>query len=232
MRKIGLALIVILAISAAAYAQTCTTEALSNYLTSGFSCTINDQTYSAWSYTDESNPPGFAVGPGSVTVSPITTQGNPGFMFTGSWQVGQALGILSQDSSFFFTVNSVTPMTDLSLSIGGVGFTGTGAISLDETACLGAVLPACTGGTIVTLSVGDSSAGQQLYNQVNFAGVNEISVEKDLSVSAGTDGSAEVSIITDQFSESGTTVPEPGTLGMLGLGSAAILGFARRKLNL
>jgi hypothetical protein len=136
------------------------------------------------------------------------------------------------DSTFEWTATSTSPITDLSLSIAGVGFSGTGSINLDETACLGAILPSCSGGTIVTLSVFDNSSGSQLFDQVNFAGVNEVSVEKDLLITAGTNGSAEVSVITDQFSEGSSTVPEPGTLGMMGAGIVAIAGFARRKFNL
>jgi hypothetical protein len=232
MKKLGFALFVVFATAVAGFAQNCTTTTLDNYLGAGFSCTITDQTYSDWAYTSESNPPGFNNPPGSVTATPITTPGNPGFQFTGDWYASTASGVLSQDSTFEFTVNSTTPMTDMSLSIAGVGFTGTGQINLDETACLGAMLPACSGGTIVNLSVFDSSSGQLLYDQIDFAGVNEISVDKDLSIAAGTNGSAEVSVITDQFSEGSGSVPEPGTLGMMGAGVVAIAAFARRKLNL
>ena len=94
------------------------------------------------------------------------------------------------------------------------------------------MLPSCSGGTVVTLSVFANSQGQQLFDQVNFAGVNLIDVSKDLLVQAGTNGTAEVSQITDQFSEGSGTVPEPGTFGMLGAGILAVAGFARRKFNL
>lgn len=233
MRKIGLALVVmILGTAVAGHAQACIQTTLNNYLGSGFQCTVNDQTYTDWGYDSVSNPPGFSIPAGSVSVTPITTPGDPGFRFTAGWMVGGSTGIQSIDSSFFFNVTSTAPMTDLSLSIGGVGFTGTGSITLSETYCLGGVLPSCAGGTPGTISVFDSAAGQQLYNQVDFTGVNEISVEKDLLVVAGTNGSAEVSIITDQFSEGQQSVPEPSTLTMFGAGILAVAGLARRKLNL
>ena len=100
-----------------------------------------------------------------------------------------------------------------------------------ETACLGALLPTCTGGQIITLTVFDDAAGQQLVDSATFAGVNEISISKDLTVAAGTNGLATVSVLTDNVSEGSSSVPEPGTLSMLGLGGAALVGFARRKLN-
>ena len=233
MRRISLTVLVVLVTALAGYAQTCMTTTLNNYLGAGFQCTINDQTYSAWDYSSESNPSGFSVAATSVTAQPITTPGNPGFQFTASgWEAGTGLGVLSVDSTFSWTVNSVSPITDLSLSIAGVGFTGTGAVNLDETACLGAILPQCTGGTIVNLSVCYSATCDQTYDQVNFSGVTEVSVEKDLEVASGTNGSAEVSIITDQFSESTTTVPEPSSFLLLGSGILGLGALARRKLNL
>jgi hypothetical protein len=232
MRKIAAVLVVVLLAALAGYAQTCTQTTLNNYLGSGFSCTVNDQTYSSFNYTSESTPAGFAPPASGVTVTPITTPENPGLQFTAGWYASTSSGVLSMDSTFEWTATSTSPITDLSLSIAGVGFSGTGSINLDETACLGAILPSCSGGTIVTLSVFDNSSGSQLFDQVNFAGVNEVSVEKDLLITAGTNGSAEVSVITDQFSEGSSTVPEPGTLGMMGAGIVAIAGFARRKFNL
>src|SRR5208337_2917984 len=102
------------------------------------------------------------------------------------------------------------PITDLSLSMGGVAWTGTGSILVAESACLGAMFPSCSGGQIIKLSVFDSSSGTQLFDSATFAGVTEIDLQKDISVVAGTNGSAAVSLVTNQFSE-GTT-PEPSSI--------------------
>ncbi|MGA7459006.1 MAG: PEP-CTERM sorting domain-containing protein [Candidatus Korobacteraceae bacterium] len=232
MKKVALTLAVVLATAVIALAGNCPTTTYDQYLGSGFSCSINDQTYQDFAYTGTSNPPGFQIQAAGIGVTPITTPGDPGLQWSAGWGVGTSLGILSQDSLFQFAVTSTNPMTDLSLSIAGVGFSGTGSVNLDETACLGAMLPSCSGGTVVTLSVFANSQGQQLFDQVNFAGVNLIDVSKDLLVQAGTNGTAEVSQITDQFSEGSGTVPEPGTFGMLGAGILAVAGIARRKFNL
>jgi hypothetical protein len=232
MKKVALLLAVVLASAALAFAGNCPTTTYDQYLTSGFSCEINDQTYQDFAYTGTSNPPGFQIQAAGIGVTPITTPGDPGLQWSAGWGVGTGLGVLSQDSLFQFAVTSSNPMTDMSLSIAGVGFQGTGSVNVDETACLGAMLPSCTGGTIVNLSVFANGQGQQLFDQVNFAGVNLISVSKDLLVQAGTNGSAEVSVVTDQFSEGSGTVPEPGTLSMFGAGILAIAGIARRKFNL
>jgi hypothetical protein len=84
---------------------------------------------------------------GSVTVTPITQANNPGFQFTAPWEASTSSGVLSMDSTIEFNVSSVNLMNDISISIAGVGFTGTGSITLDETACLGGLLPTCSGGT-------------------------------------------------------------------------------------
>lgn len=231
MKNALLAVLVIMACSLTAFASNCTSTTYDVYISQG-SCGINDQVYSAFAYVGTSNPPGFSIPAGSVQVTPITTPGNPGLQFSAGWLASTGSGVLEQDSLFEFQVNSTSPITDLTLTIGGASFIGTGEVVVAETACLGAILPACTGGQLITLTVFDDAAGQQLTDTVNFTGVNEISVEKDLTVAAGTNGLATVSVLTDQFSEGQATVPEPGTLSLMGLGGLGLLGFARRKLNL
>jgi hypothetical protein len=232
MKSAVLAVSLVLVCTLGAFASNCPTTTYDQYLGSGFSCTIQDQTYSNFGYTGTSNPPGFQIPAGSVGVTPINTPGNPGLQFSAGWLASTATGIMEQDSLFQFTVNSTTPITDLTLAIGGASFIGTGEVIVAETACLGALLPACTGGQLITLTVFDDSQGQQLVDTANFAGVTEISVSKDLTVAAGTNGEATVSVLTDQFSEGTQTVPEPGTLSMFALGGLGLLGVARRKLNL
>ena len=232
MKNAVLVIAVVVVCSLGAFASACPTTTFDNYLGSGFSCSITDQTYSAFAYSGTSNPPGFAITPGAIQVTPITTVGNPGLQFSAGWLASTSTGVLEQNSLFQFNVTSNTPITDLSLSIGGASFIGTGEVVVAETACLGALLPTCTGGRIVTLTVFDDAAGQQLSDSVSFAGVSEVSISKALTVAAGTNGEATVSVLTDQFSEGSSSVPEPGTLSMLGLGGAALVGLARRKLSL
>jgi hypothetical protein len=137
------------------------------------------------------------------------------------------------DSLFQFTVN-VNPggakITDLSLSIGGVGFMGTGQVVVDETVCLGATFPSCTGGTVDYLRVARDSNENIIYDQINFAGVSEVDVEKDVLINSGTNGSASLSLVTNQFSEQ-SPVPEPASILLFGSGALALAGVLRRKLN-
>jgi PEP-CTERM motif len=206
---------------------------MSQYLGSGFNCTIDDKTFGNFIYTSTSTPPGFEIMAGSVGVTPITTPGNPGFQFNAPWHASTLSGVLGRDSFLEFTVN-VNPggnlITDVSLSMGGFGTTGTGSITIDETVCLGATFPACSGGTVRTLEVYANSGGFLSYDEISFAGVSEVDVEKDILIDAGTNGGATLSLVTNQFSEGGA-VPEPGSILLFGSGALALAGVLRRKLN-
>ena len=200
------------------------------YLGAGFNCTIGDKTFSNFIYTSTSSPPGYEIQAGSVGVTPITTPGNPGFQWNAPWMASTLSGVQGRDSFFEFQVNSSgAPITDVSLSIGGFGTTGTGSITVDETVCLGAVFPACSGGTTKTLEVYANSGGFKAYDEVSFAGVTEVDVEKDVLIDAGTNGSATLSLVTNQFSEGST--PEPASILLFGSGALALAGVLRRKLN-
>ncbi len=213
-------------------AGVCPTTTYDNYLGSGFSCGIDDKTFFNFVYSGSSNPPGYGLPAGSIAVTPITTPQNPGFQFSGGWFASTASGITEQDSLIQYTVTvnqGGNPITDLSLSIGGVSWTGTGSVLVNETACLGAVFPSCTGGQEITLSVYDSSVGSKLFDSASFAGVSEVDVEKDITVQAGTNGSAAVSLVTNQFSE---TTPEPGSLVLFGSGVLGLGALLRRRFSL
>jgi hypothetical protein len=235
MTKAVIAVLMLLATCSAVYAANCPATTYDVYIAPGFSCDIEDKTFSNFMYTGTSNPPGFSIPAGSVGVTPLTEPGNPGLQWSAPWFASTNAGILAQDSLFQFAVSvdpGGAPITDLSLTIAGVGFAGTGEVVVDETACLGAMLPRCSGGQIVSLRVFAGASGTQLVDEVSFAPTTLVSVSKDLEIQAGTNGNASVSVVTNQFSEGEATVPEPGTLSMLGLGVAALAGFARRKLLL
>jgi PEP-CTERM motif len=228
-RRLILLMCAVVGTSAIALAGPCPATTLDAYLGSGFSCGIDDKTFSNFMYSGTSNPPGFGLPNGSVAVSPITVPRNPGLQFSAGWFASTSSGILEEDSLLQYTVNvnrGGLLINDVSLSIGGVAFTGTGAVIVAETVCLGAMLPACSGGTVKTLSVFDSSGGSQLFDSISFAGVSEVDVQKDIAIQAGTNGSAALSLVTNQFSET----PEPGSIMLLGSGVLGLAGVLRRKM--
>ena len=219
-------------LSGIGFASACPSGYMTTYLAPGFSCGIGDKTFSNWIYTSTSSPPGFEIQAGSVGVTPITTPGNPGFQWNAPWLASTLSGVEGRDSFFEFQVNvnpGGAPITDVSLSIGGFGNRGTGSITVDETVCLGATFPACSGGTTERLQVYSNSGGFKAFDEITFAGVTEVDVEKDVLIDAGTNGSATLSLVTNQFSEGST--PEPASILLFGSGALALAGVLRRKLK-
>jgi PEP-CTERM motif len=235
MKSLTLALLVVLAGITTAFAGVCPSTTLDQYLGSGFSCGIDDKTFLDFSYSSSSNPGGFAIPASGVSVSPITQQGNPGFLFSAPWTVSNNSGVLMEDSliGYNVTVNSGgAPITDLTLAMVGFDAIGTGEITIDETYCLGGILPVCSGGTEGTLSLNYTSKGGATSQTVNFAGVTEVSVEKDILLTSGTNGQAAVSGVYNQFSEGTGTTPEPSSIVLFGSGVLGLAAVLRRKLRL
>ena len=230
MKKLSLLTCVLLGTSMLAVASPCPIATYDNYLGSGFSCTIDDKTFSNFSYSPSASGGAALIPPSGVAVVPVTTLNNPGFLFTGGF------GLISnqtQDELFGFTVRvnqGGNPIDDITLLQLGTGFTGTGSASIAETVCLGDTFAnGCLGGTIVTLSTVDNSTLVKLSDHITFAPVRVIDVVKDLELFGGPSGSAFVSGVENQFSE--VVTPEPSTLILLGTGALGLAGILRRKIN-
>ena len=222
MKTVGAVMLVVLAAAGVALAGTCPAETYDNYLLLS-SCMINDMTFNNFSYTASGTNP---VPASSISVSPQGTMGNPGFLFNAPWNVSANQ---TQDSLIGFTAMTSTPsITDLELVMIGSGFTGTGSVSVAESYCLGDTFAdGCKHGISGTLDVFNSSSGSQLTDSVSFAGVSIVDIDKDILLSGGSSGSAEVSGVMNLFSEE---VPEPAELSLLGGGLAlAGAGLLRRK---
>ena len=218
------------------FASACLSGTMADYTAvPGFTCTVanpnnpNDvKTFSNWFYQGTANPSNFALPASSVGVVPVVY----GFRFSAPWSVGTSLGILSMNSDIDYgvTVTGGT-ITDVSLAIGGYSFSGTGSIRVDETLCIGALFGAngsCSG-TLDQLHVFDNSNGLVAFNEITFAGVTQVGVEKDILLDAGTNGSASLSLVLNNVSE-GTT-PEPSSILLFGSGALALAGVLRRKLK-
>jgi len=227
MKKLSLLLCVLLGTSAIAMASACPVSTYDNYL-GGFSCTIDDKTFSNFSYPSSASGGAALIPPSGVAVVPVTTLHNPGFLFSSGFGV---ISNQTQDEFFGFTVrvnsggNAIDDITLLQL---GSGFTGTGSASIAETVCLGDTFAdGCLHGTIASLLTVDNSTLVKLSDHITFAPVRVIDVVKDLELFGGPSGSAFVSGVENQFSE----VPEPSTLLMLGTGIVGLTGILRRKQN-
>jgi hypothetical protein len=230
----------VVSLSGFVFAAACPTGTMMDYIGTGFTCTIanpnnpNDvKTFSNWFYQGTANPPNFALPPGSVGVVPQTQAFDPGFRFSAPWSVSTMSGVLSMNSDIDYGVTVTGGLiTDVSLAIGGYNFSGTGSVQVDESLCIGALFAAngsCSGRE-AHLHVYDNGSGLVAFNEITFAGVTQVGVEKDILVDAGTNGGAALSLVFNNVSEQGTT-PEPASILLFGSGALALAGVLRRKLK-
>jgi hypothetical protein len=185
-----------------AAAAPCGTTTLNNWLVSGFSCTVGDQTFSNFSYS----PDGFTLVPASsVGVGPsVLTTAGPGLQFNALWA---NTGTSNLDAAIGFDVTSATPITDFHLQLNGV------------TGPVGSVLDAATLSNGVRLASSDN-----LEHAISFAPVTFLHVTDDIGVFAG----GSVSIVDKQFSEVPGPVVAAGLPGLV-VACGGLLGLARRR---
>ncbi len=202
-----------------AWADPCTTEALSSYDVSGFSCTIGDKIFSNFSYT--ANAIGDTpISDSKITVAPVTGP-NIGLEFSSAgWAVGPGQ---TEDSLIKFAVNVIggaNLIEDAAVAQLSSAVTGDGLATITEGGC--GPSP-CTPGVWTAFSFKNSSNIQQT-GEATFATVGSLLVSKDINVKGNTTGIVAMSDIEDTFSQ----IPEPRALSFL-LGLGLIAGLALRK---
>jgi hypothetical protein len=174
-------------------------------------------TFSAFTYSSSSDPAGFAPVASSINVSAYTVGNETGFNLTGT--LSAPAGTLV-DVSIQYTVTAPAGelLTDALLSATGGNFGGTGSYTVDES-----LLSGHTG--IGSLSVTNPPPVGANTDFITFAGVQSISVTKDIFLNGGSLGES-LSVVTQAFSSQGG-VPEPSSLALLGIGMTGFLAFRR-----
>jgi hypothetical protein len=223
-----LAVTAIIAPAAMASTTTCPTATLDKYLVPGFTCMSGNLLFSSFGYSPSANPVGVLIPSTVIGVAPQLMTGNEGFQFSDGWNVGTQPGNVNsfQDSLISFTISTVNhakTLDELTLFFNG-SFTGTGLSGVTEQYCVGGTLVSCPQATGQIKVTNPPTA---FNDMVFFAATNTISVSKDIVVSSGTNGTANISQVINTFQQS---VPEPMSCFLLGSGLLG-LGLLRKRIH-
>jgi len=173
-------------------------------------------TFGGFGYSSTASGTASAYPATSVAVLPYLAGVETGVTFTAGWSV-VSNGILDIALSYTVTAPVGQLLTDAQLLIAG-SVTGTGAASVGET-----LTNTATGALIGTLT---ASLPGSPVSTLSFAGVQSITVAKDIILNAGTNGTASVSVVSQGFSSTGT-IPEPSSMALLGIGMASFFTYRR-----
>jgi hypothetical protein len=213
------ALICLMSLGSAMATPTCANSSLATtYVNStggnnGYVCDINNLQFS--NFTDSS--PG--VDPSSIGVLAITTPGFEGLTFNGPFGVGQNGEPLAEDVSVSFTVTALSgDITDVHIDLFNSSISGTGNVNYTETVCMQ------TTGCILYV---DNPGTSSLSTFLNITPTTSININKDLMLTAGSNGTASMSGFDNYYSH---TVPEPRAVSaFLGLAFFGVMVFMKRR---
>ncbi|HJT88427.1 MAG TPA: hypothetical protein VJ732_11235, partial [Bryobacteraceae bacterium] len=208
------------------------------YLSSGFSCVIDNVLFDNFTFSSTGGVP---ISASNVTVQPVADTGGLYFPFSPSLTVNALPNGNSTSAQFTIGMDltglGTSNVTGLTLDANGFGQHG-GSTTVAASYCLGQALVGCPAADLKTLSVTDSGT-----NAASFAGVHNLGLSFTTSVVSGIQGTATL----QQFEfgvtggagggttggaggPGGSPIPEPGTWLMLAGGLASLLLW--RQLHL
>jgi len=207
MKKLFLLIPLVIGMGASAWASSCTSEALSVYEVSGFSCTIGDLAFSNFTSSGVE---------ASTTVSDVTGP-ESGLNFAVDLAAVGPTEVASID--YLVTCDACT-LDDWALQTGGAGSLGEGGVSVVEFSTPGLLTQFTQGPANVTTGTGSAT----------FSPETLLNASTTISLGGGTAGTVTtLGSVTNLFSvSSNSTVPEPSSL-ILCAGLLGLLPFARRR---
>jgi hypothetical protein len=187
---------------------------------SSITCVTENLQFSQFGFTSSAQGGALTPTPASIGVTVLDPGADgPGFDFNPGFSVGPGQ---KQDAVIKFEVTGLngTLINDLFIGFNG-SFSGTGSTTYSETYCT-------TGfgtGTCGNFQVNNPPTA--LNQTITFAGVSHLYITKDFAASGGTNGSASISDVVNEFS---SPVPEPRQVGLMVLGMIGLV-FAHRRFK-
>jgi hypothetical protein len=233
MRLFKLLLLVccISAVMSAGPVSTCTVNLLSNYVSNETSCQLGELIFSDFEYGPNHFPGNPGPAGNTITITPISDPGDPGFLFSSAdWTAMGAGNGGDSDISYLITSATGAPI------IGAVdlGVTETLAsepvkLIVDETVCVGVFIAPgqCPAANTVTLDNSNIPGSVTAIPYATFAPVSEVTVLKDIYfASDGSTGNGQILSVSNTYP---TPEPAAGVLSLCGLVAIWWMGKRRTK---